>query len=335
MSRHAPTIIDVAREAGVSPKTVSRVVNGNDYVSAETRQRVQEAIDSLNFRMNQAARSLASDRSATLGLVIPDVSNPYYGAVVSGVEQVANQQAYSVLLFNTNNNPDRELKALQILEEHRADGIIYNTPSISDAELRLRLQRQRAAVIIGHDPVDGLAATINTDSYTACVSAIDHLVRVNRRRIAFLTLPGSTYPLRERLRGFFDGMQAHGIIPRPDAIVTCADGVAGAFEATCALLTAHPETDAIIAYNDLLAYQVLDACDALGIRIPEQVAVVGFDDIAFSSMGRISLTTFRIPRVEVGIRAAEMLFRRMAGDETPAHTLIPMTFVQRGSTPPA
>ncbi len=333
-NQRAPTIVDVAREAGVSPKTVSRVVNGNDYVSAQTRERVQAAIDRLHFRMNRAASSLASDRSAIIGLAIPDVSNPYYAEVVSGVQQVAQEQNYSVLLFNTNNNHERELSALRILEEHRADGIIYNTPSISDDELKQRLQRQRAAVLIGHDAVGELAGIVNIDTYEAAVQAVDHLIETGRRRIAYVSYPKPSYPHRDRLRGVIDGMNAHQRPLDPDYVLDCTNNLQVDQGLIRALLTDHPEIDGIICYNDLLALTAIEACNSLGIAIPGDVAIIGFDDILFSSLKRISLTTFRIPRFEVGVRAAKMLFGRIAGHNDPAQIILKTTLIQRGSTPP-
>ena len=333
LNRRAPTIIDVARTAGVSPKTVSRVINGNDYVSLQTRERVESAIVHLNFRMNRAARSLVSNRSAIIGLAIPDVSNPYYAEVVSGVEQVAHEHDYSVLLFNTNNNCAREANALQILEEHRADGIIYNTPAISEDELRFRLQRQRAAVLIGHDGIGDLAGIVNIDTYEAAVKAVEHLVGVGRRKIAYLRFAQPTYPHRERLRGVIDGLQACGLTLRPEYTVDCTGNLHANFELVRALLSAHSEIDAIIGYHDLLAFTAMEACDASGINIPDDVAVIGFDDIVFASLHRISLTTFRIPRFEVGVSAAQMLFGRIAGQTDPAQIMLKTTLIQRESTP--
>ncbi len=331
--QRAPTIIDVAREAGVSPKTVSRVINSNDYVSLPTRQRVEEAIHHLNFRMNRAARSLASDRSAIIGLAIPDVSNPYYAELVSGVEQVAHEQGYSVLLFNTINDHDREINALQILEEHRADGIIYNTPSLSDAELAQRLQRQRAAVLIGHDAVGDLAGVVNIDTYAAAVKAVEHLVGAGRCKIAYLRFSQPTYPHRERLRGVVDGLHRCGLTLNPEYVVDCTGNLHVDHELVRTLLSKHPEIDAIIGYHDLLAFVGMEACDSLGINIPDDVAVIGFDDIIFASLRRISLTTFRIPRFEVGVSAAQMLFSRIAGQNDPALTVLKTTLIQRESTP--
>ncbi len=283
--------------------------------------------------MNRAASSLASDRSAIIGLAIPDVSNPYYAEVVSGVQQVAQAQNYSVLLFNTNNIRERELSALQILEEHRADGIIYNTPSISDDELKQRLQRQRAAVLIGHDAVGELAGIVNIDTHEAAIQAVDHLIQAGRQHIAYMSYPKPTYPHRDRLRGVIDGMKAHHRTINPDYMVECTNNLQADQGLIRAFLTDHPEVDGIICYNDLLALAAVEACNSLGIAIPDDVAIIGFDDILFSSLRRISLTTFRIPRFEVGVRAAKMLFSRIAGHNDPAQIMLKTTFIQRGSTP--
>ena len=329
------TIVDVAEEAGVSPKTVSRVVTGNGYVSERTRLRVQEAIDLLDYRVNRAAQSLVSDRSTSIGLVVPTVSNPFFPEVFAGIQQAALEQDYTVSVFETWDRPELERRAIQTLDEHRAAGIIVYIPNLPDDELRILLQRHNAAVLIGHNALKDLAGIVRVDLYDAATQAVDHLVQAGCRNLAYLDAGplDDKHVNQERLRGLRDAMQKHQLPILPEYITDCDGTMTGSQKATETLLRQYPEVDGLICHHDMLAYGALEACDHLQIAVPEQVAVVGFDDISFSGLQRISLTTLRFPKVEIGKQAAQMLFRRIVGDTEPEEILFKTQLVQRGSTP--
>ena len=332
---HRVTIIDVAREAGVSPRTVSRVMNGNDYVRQATFERVQEVINRFGYRPNRAARSLVYDRSQIVGLVIPDVRNPYFAEVIAGVEQVAQEHDHHVMLFITHSDISLEREFLHILEEHGADGIIINAPKLPGEELQTLLQRQKAAVVIGHDPIGNLAGFVNVNVEAAMHQAVRHMVETGRQHIAYIKPPDDTvYPHRYRYQGFIAAHRELQFELNPAYVVACTPGWEYSFQATRSLLTAHPEIDAIIGYHDLMAFGAIEACDALGRSIPDDISVVGFDDIGFSGLGRLSLTTFKIPRFEVGVQAAQMLFNRMQDVNEPAQLMLETEFIQRNSTLP-
>jgi LacI family transcriptional regulator len=330
----AATIIDVAREAGVSPRTVSRVVNGNDYVRQETYDRVQDVISRLGYRPSRAARSLVYDRSMIIGLAIPEVKNPYFAEVIGGVEYVAQEHGYNVLLFNAQNLAERERDIFRILEENRADGLIFNTPRLPVAELKELLQRQKAAVLIGHDPIDHSAGIVNIDILSAMNQATDHMLQAGRRNLAYVKPPNdSIYPHRQRFQGFLAALKRHQIEYNQDHIVECQPEWESSYHAIREFLQTHPEVNGLICYHDLMAFGAIEACDALGLAVPDQVAVIGFDDITFSGLNRLSLTTFKIPRFEVGVQAARMLFDRMQGLTDPGTIIIDTEFVRRNSTP--
>lgn len=325
------TIVDVAREAGVSPKTVSRVINANDYVSESTREKIETAIEKLGYRPNRAARSLASTSNTIIGLVMPNATNAYYAEVVRGVEEYVQDQGYNVLMVNTQGDNERERHALEILEEHRADGVILNTPQLPDEELKSALQRQKASVIIGSDPVGDLAGLINIDVRSAMFQAVEHLVSIGRARIAYAKLPADqVYPQRERLTGFLQACKQYNL-PEPE-IYTTGDTLQASRDATLTFLSQDRQVDAIICYNDLVAIGAVEACDRLSIHIPEDIAIIGFDDLVYLSLQRISLTTFRIPRYEVGMTAAQMLFARMNGQIDSQEFIFSPEFIQRAST---
>lgn len=328
------TLDDVAKEAGVSRKTVSRVINANGYVSEATRKRVELAVNKLGYLPNLVARSLASDRSTVIGLMIPSITNRYFSQVIAGVDSVAQENQYSVLLLNSYGDGDRERDVLRLLEEHRVDGLVYNTPTLPIPELRQLLLRQKAAVIIGHDPLDDLAGTVNVDVSTAMAQAVEHLVDVGRRRIAYIK-PGidERYPHRKRLEGLRRCFQELGLGTQPLLVEALGKNIQDTSDQVEAWLRTQPDIDAIICYNDETAFATIEACDRLGIQVPDDIAIVGFDDISLSQLQRISLTTFRIPRYEVGATAARILFERIAATFDTSEVIIKPEFVKRDSTP--
>jgi DNA-binding LacI/PurR family transcriptional regulator len=311
------------------------VVTGNGYVSDQTRQRVQEAIDLLDYRVNRAAQSLVSDRSTTIGLVVPTVSNPFFPEVFAGIQQTALEQNYTVSVFETGDRPELERRAISTLDEHRAAGIIVYIPNLPDEELRPLLQRHNAAVLIGHNALKDLAGIVRVDLHDAATQAVDYLVQVGRRNLAYLDAgpPDDKHVNQERIRGLRDAMQQNGLPVMPEYFVYSDGTMPGAQRATEALLSQWPDIDGLICHHDILAYGALEACDRLQIAVPEQVAVVGFDDISFSRLQRFSLTTLRFPKADIGKQAAQMLFRRIKGDLEPAEIVFKTQLIERGSTP--
>lgn len=328
------TIVDVARVAGVSPKTVSRVVTGRGYVSGETLSRVQSAIAELDYRVNRAAQTLVSDRSTTIGLVVPSVSNPFFPEVFASIQETALEQNYTVSVFETSSRADLESRAISVLDEHRAAGLIVYIPHLPDDELRGLLERHHAAVLIGHNTLRDLAGIVRVDVYDATRQAVDHLVQGGRRRLAYIDVLNATKHVdSERRRGWRDGLEANGIPFVQDHVVACEDSMAGAQRVTERLLNQHPDIDGIICHHDILAYGALEACDRMGIAIPGRVAVVGYDDISYSGLERISLTTLRFPKAEIGKQAANMLIQRIEGETEPMEVLLKTELVVRGTTP--
>lgn len=330
----AATLADVAKLAGVSAKTVSRVINANDYVSEETRARVESAIEKLGYSPNRAARSLASNSNTVIGLVLPDISNAYFSEVIAGVECVAQEHQYSVLLLNSGSEPERERDAFRILEEHRVDGLILNTPVLQENELRTLVQRQRAMVMIGHDPIGDHAGIVNVDVRSAMAEAVEYLVKSGRRNIAYVKPnPDNRFPHRERLVGLQDAARRFQLDVSPILIDQAGRSFEGTSANVISVLSNQPEINAIICYNDETAFAVLDACDRQGLRVPDDVSIIGFDDVMYSRLQRISLTTFHIPRYDVGVTAGKMLFDRMAGNLDSQEVLLRPTFIKRLSTP--
>lgn len=332
-ARKPITILDVAREAGVSTKTVSRVINNDGYVSTEKRERVRIAIDRLDYRPNRAARNLASNRSAVIGLLVPDVNNPYFPEVVHGVEDAARKRGYNVLLFNTESKVDQEREAFRFLEEHRVDGAIVNLPYIPREELEIVLSRQKASVVVDSYPVGKGVGNIRVDFYDAAVQAVHHLVRIGRTKLGYIGPIKAYYTFQERYRGIIAGLESAGVPVHPEYVMELQrTGIEDNYEGARALLTSHPEIDGLICFNDMVALGAIKACDDLGIAIPDQLALMGFDDIPFAGLSRISLTTMRVPKFEVGVKSVEMLLDRLNGITEPVEYILKTELVQRSTT---
>lgn len=328
------TIIDVAKKAGVSPKTVSRVVTGNGYVSDKTSQRVKKAIDQLGYRVNRAAQSLVSARSTIIGLIVPTVSNPFFPEVFASIQETALANDYTVSVFETLNQPDLERRAINLLDEHRAAGLIVYIPQLPDEELQSLLQHHSAAVLIGHNSLRDIAGIVRVDLFEAAVQAVDHLAELGRHHIAYLDIDNSAHQHVniERVHGLHAAMNRYQLTIEPGYFVQCNGTMTDARYTIETLLKKHPEIDSIICHHDMLAYGALDACDSLNISVPDEVAVVGFDDISLSSLQRISLTTLQFPKAEIGSQAVQMLVNRIGGDLSPMEVVLKTKLIQRGST---
>ncbi|MBX3080826.1 MAG: LacI family DNA-binding transcriptional regulator [Anaerolineae bacterium] len=328
------TIIDVAREANVSPKTVSRVMRGDGYVSEQTRQKIQSVIKRLGYRPNRAAQSLVSDRSGVIGVVIPDINNPFFPEVVRAIEDTALERDYNVLLFSTEARLDRERAAYQFLEDNRADGIISYFPFLPDSELATILSRQKATILVDHVPFEAATGIIRVDFYDAAVQAVNALVAAGRRNLCYFSPTESYYTFTERIRGIEDATALANISILPEHFWACGGSIEDRFQVARAKLLENPDIDGMICFNDVTAIAAMEACDDLHIPIPEQVAIIGFDDIQLSGLSRISLTTLRVPKAEIGVKAVQMLFDHMDGVDSPREIIMKTELIQRRSSPP-
>lgn len=309
------TMADVAREVGVSLMTVSRVVNDKEDVSPTTRQRVLDAIERLGYRPSGIARSLATRRTGTLGLVVPDVANPFFSDVARGVEQVAYAEGYNVFLCNTEEDPQRELAVLESLEEKRVDGLVLCSSRLDDDELRTALAFHSAAVLINRRLEDDgcRVGAVLVDDVLGGRQATQHLLDRGHQLIGFLTGPSGSRSGRCRVQGYRAALLAAALPYDPALTRNCSPVVEGGREVTCALLAVHPELTALLCYNDLVAVGALRACADLGRRVPDDVAVVGFDDIPLAALVTPPLTTCRAPRYELGLQAMHLLLDQIVG----------------------
>lgn len=316
MSSDRVTMADVAREVGVSMMTVSRVVNDKGPVSVETRRRVLDAIQRLGYRPSGIARGLATRHTGTLGLVVPDVANPFFAEVARGVEQIAYAEGYNVFLCNTDEDPERELDVLGSLEEKRVDGIVLCSSRLDNEALSIVVS-SHASVVLVNRRADGIiqdGAAVLVDDVMGGRLATQHLLDRGHRAIGFLAGPLDSRSGQGRLSGYRAAMRSAGVEPVLGWVLHGPPVAEGGRETAQALLGAYPALTALLCYNDLVAVGALRACAELGREVPRDLAVVGFDDIPLAALVTPALTTCRIPRHALGVRAVRLLLAQIQGE---------------------
>ncbi len=327
------TLRDVAREAEVSIKTVSRVVNGESVVSPATAERVAEVAERLGYRPNELARSLKGKASRTIGLIIADISNPFFADVCRAVERVARRRGYSVVLCASAEDVAAEREYVGVLTSRRVDGLLL-VPA-PDGQGYLEEEQEAGLPIVALDrPAEGVATDlVMVDNRAAARGATEHLIERRHTRIAFVGDAEGIYTARERLNGYKEALKAHDLEP---VYKLGAGSVASAQEAAADLLSLPERPTAFFAGNSLMTAGVLRAIEVSGLRVPEDVAFVGFDDFELLSVLRPNLTLVRQPAGDLGRRAAELLFDRIDGRGPPEfrRLVLPTELVVRGSSGP-
>ncbi len=325
------TMADVARAAGVSKQTVSRVVNGNNRTSKETAARIQKLIEELGYRPSGVARSLATNSSRTLGLIVPALNNPYYSEIAEGAEQTAWEEGYNLLLCNVLQNPEREWAALRSLEDRGADGVIVDTPQLPDSKLFELLRHYKAAVVIGRSVPSSVAGNIVVDDEAGVGLALEHLLARNRRTIAMLSATSAYASGRVRKRAFVHFLEAHEMLDMK-LVVACEPNDEASFEATVQLLQKHPSINGLVCFNDIVAAGALKALRSLDVRVPDDVAVIGHDDIRMARLLNPPLTTLTVSKRDIGVNAVRMVLDRIGGYNRNTKVVLSPELVVREST---
>jgi LacI family transcriptional regulator len=341
LRKRKPTQIDVARAAGVSQTTVSLVLNNSDTPSVpeETRNKVLEAIRTLSYVPNSNARTLRTSRTFTMACIIPMITNPFYPAFVSGVQSAAEQNGYDVITYNTHGSAEKEAKFLESVQQGRVDGVIgvffysranHLAPLFEKNIPVVRLEVRKHSV--GDWPLDN----IFVDNAKAAFQATEYLIQRGHRRIAMITGPAG--PRDARREGYLQALERSGLALDPRVIEVDDYSEQGGSQGTQALLAGAAGTaercTAIFAANDLMAIGAMKAIRDHGLQIPQEMAVVGFDDIPAAAMVSPALTTIRQHQDEMGRMAARLLIQRLSGEHLGGGREIEMPFelVVRDST---
>jgi LacI family transcriptional regulator len=327
------TIADVAREANVSTQTVSRAINNKGEISPETRQRVLEVIERLGYRPNSIARGLATNRTLTLGLVVPDIANPFFPEVARAAEDLALEHGYNMFLCNTIEDPDREAAVLGLLEDKRVDGVILCASRLPDERLLPLLRRHKAVVLVNRPAPTEVAGIVRLDDVEGARRVVRHLLASGRGTLGLLAGPATAYSGQARARGFNAALADAGREHDPRRARQCPPYLEGGYQAALDLLAAHPEIDGLVCYNDLVAIGALQACRELGRDVPRDIAIVGCDDILLAGLVSPALTTLRVSKSMIGARAVQMLLDRIHGREAQAEVVFTPELVVRASAP--
>jgi LacI family transcriptional regulator len=330
------TMADVAGLAGVTKTTVSRVLNNKGEISNETREKVLKAVEHLGYRRSRIARSLATDRTFLLGLIVPSIANEFFTEVVRGAEDTAWKNHYQIFLCNTEDDWDREEAMFLFLEDIQADGIVVCAPRLPEDRLLPLIEQFHNVVVVNGQGIAWRerAGAIETDDAEGTKQAVDHLCSSGRRRLTYLGGPPDARVSTERYRAFLDALHVIGLIPMPDERVTCHPAnLEGGYTCFKQLIGAYPHIDGVVCFNDLVAVGAIRACAELGIRVPDDIAIVGFDDIQLASLIQPSLTTLQIPKQDIGMQAVTMLLERINGKRDQEPVLIKQKLIVRESAP--
>lgn len=331
------TIADVAREAGVSMMTVSRAINNKGRISEDTRENILKIAKEMGYQPSGLARALATNRSCTLGLIVPDVANPFFSQIARGVEDAAYASGFNVFLVNTDEDIEREEIALDSLLEKQVDGAILASSRLPQAHLTEYVRKFNEIVLINRtfdSQAVGSVATINVDDVRGAQIAIEHLARSGMKNIAYLAGPEGSASGKRRLDGYRLGLDASNLAFQEYFIVHCHPNTNSGYEAAKYLLNRQKSISAIFAYNDLIAIGAMQACDELGLHVPDDIAIIGVDDIPLATVVRPKLSTLRIDKHELGQLAMNTLIALIEKDENVLREqVIQPSMVLRESTP--
>ena len=329
---HLPTIMDVAQAAGVSIATVSRVINGIDKVNESTIQKVQTAIEELHYTPSSAAQVLANQKTNTLGLLLPEISGAFFQPMLSGIETAASSAGYD-LFIQTTRNPLTKDTHRRKLAEHNTDGLLVFADSLDTDELKRLSRINFPVVLLYRSSPHGLnLPTVTIENQSGTRQIIDHLIEVHqRKRILFLRGPQGHEDSTWREKGYRESLQTHSMPVDPSLISEGSFNHEMAQYTLLSLIQDGLHFDAVFTGDDDAALGVLLALREAGLRVPEDVAVVGFDDQSFSSTLLPSLTTVHVPIHDVGLQAVDLLIHIIRGEEIEPKLVFPTELVIRES----
>ncbi len=328
-----PTIKDIALRAGVSFTTVSHVVNGTRFVSEATRARVNDAITALNYVPSALARSLKNNRTHTIGMMIPNCSNPFFAELIRGIEDTCFAANFNVILCNSDDDANKQRKYIRVLTEKQIDGLIIFS-SGGDTELSQLLREIEMPRILLDREVEQVSADlVEVDHEAGAWIATRHLIELGHKRMACITGPLDLAPARQRLSGFRRALAEAGLQVTPAWEVDGGFTSEVGFSAMQRLLVLGRKPSAVFASNDLMAIGAICAATAHGLRVPEDISVVGFDDIALAAYSSPPLTTVVQPKHQLGAMAASSLIERIDHPDRPLrHEILQPTLCLRKST---
>jgi len=328
-------LADVAREAGVSTASVSRVLNRAPHVSSQLRARVEAAVDKLGYVPHGSARALASRRIGAIGVLVPTLDNSIFSTGINRLEQRLKHHDYRLLIATYRYDLDDELEALHTLIQQGVDGLVLIGHDHRPSALTTLKRRQLPFLTCWHGIDDADWPTIGFDNIAPARALAEHLLLLGHRRLAVISAPiESNDRARSRMQGFLQAAEQAGCQIPAEYIITVNYGIAEGFEALEALMRLDKPPTAILCGNDTLAFGVMLAAQRAGIRMPEDLSVTGFDDLPQARFMTPALTTVAVPATNIGYQVADALVARIEGEALPHRQLLDAPLVIRGSTGP-
>lgn len=329
----------MARLAGVSKATVSSVINNKPHIAPETRDRVLEVIRKLQYRPNRIARSLSAQRTHSIGLVVKQIDNPYFAQIMRGVYDEANLHGYIVLLGSSELSPERERHSVDALLQQWVDGLVISPLQGEGADLSyLGLILQNGPPLVFLERVPNFKAnSVDIQNAKAAEEAVSYLIALGHRHIAYFSGPSYSIHNRERLEGFRKAMEAHGLSVPPHAVHYAGVYIEDGYRAGKEVFSRSEYSfTAVFCFNDLVAIGAMNAICELGLSVPDDVSIIGFDNIAFCNFARVPLTSVRVPTYEMGRESAKLLFRQIQEGkaENPEVVILNAELVYRKSCAP-
>lgn len=329
------SIKDIARAARVSHSTVSRALRGSPLVHPKTAARIRRIAKRLGYLPSALGRSLKTRQTMTLGVVVNTIADPVMAELLAGIQEVANRAGYSILLAESHAEPERELRAVRSLLEHRVDGVLAAASRVGPDYRPLLEAIGVPLVLINNQHPQPYRHAVSIDSLPASRAITEHLIGLGHRRIAYI---GDRFGYQtdwERYTGYAEALRAAGLEARPELAVKGDGMIAGGMEAMSALLELRRPPTAVFCYNDLTAIGAMRVARARGLRIPQDISVAGFDDLFFAADTNPPLTTVRQPKRLMGTMAAEILLKVMVGEQCELDIRVPGELVIRESTGPS
>ena len=306
-----PTILDVAKLAGVSTTTVSHFINGTRYISDDLKEKVEKAIAELDYHPNSMARGLRRGESKTIGLIVPDNSNPFFAEVLRQIENVGYENGYSVILCNSDGDIEKEAAYSNLLVNKQVDGIIFITTNNSCEHLQQLITSGIPILLVDRDIPLKSSDVLLVNNFQGGYDAANYLIRLGHRKIACVTGPSSLTPSAERVKGYRQALMDAGIAVHPEWILSGDFQVEGGERGIEQILRMVERPSAIFACNDMMALGVLRGLQNSGFSIPQDFSLIGFDDILLSSIVSPALTTIAQPVDEMSKLAIELLVKRI------------------------
>lgn len=322
------SIREVARIAQVSPATVSRVINGTAKVDEVKRQRVLDAINETDFHPNELARALFKKSSKIIGMIVPNIENPFFNELAKVIEKEAYENGYRILLCNSNDNQEKELMNIQMLNQLKADGVILVTNSEKTMQ---EVEKYDFPVVLvdRRFSSDKDMAVVESDNYKGGKMATEHLIKCGCKNIVCMRASQSISSAKQRYLGYSDICKEYGI---EEKYVECDYSFESGLRKTKELIKKYPDVDGIIASNDMVAISVYKILSKKGYRVPEDIQIIGFDNISFSWLFTPEITTIAQPMREIGKKSVQIIIEHKKGEKIETENVFDVKLIQRQTT---